>query len=197
MLTACAFRVLFFRGMPLRTSYNQRIDSRPASVLPPLHAGFWLRFLAAIVDFILLALPVGVAVSFYSLFRQTPLEFLKLHPGESRAEIIQSFGATFLYLLLLGFVLFSWLYFAISESSAKQATLGKRFLGLYVSGEDGHPVTFARASTRFFSGRLLAHVPALGGLYFIVDCLFAAVPPTKQALHDRIARCLVLKKDGF
>jgi uncharacterized RDD family membrane protein YckC len=170
---------------------------RPAAPSPPAPAGFWLRFFAAILDFILLALAVGVAVSFYSLIRQTPLEFLKLHPGETRAEIMQSFGATFLYLLLFGFILLSWLYFALSESSAKQATPGKRLFGIFVAGQDFHPVTFGRASTRFFSGRLLAHVPIIGGLYFIVDCLLAAFPPKKQAIHDRVAGCLVLRKSGF
>jgi uncharacterized RDD family membrane protein YckC len=100
-----------------------------------------------------------------------------------------------MYLLLFGFILLSWLYFAISESSAKQATPGKRFLGLYVTGQNRHQLTFARASARFFTGRFLLHVPMLGALYFMIDCLLIAVPPRKQAIHDRIAGCLVLKKD--
>jgi uncharacterized RDD family membrane protein YckC len=181
--------------MPPLSDKKYPYAPRPELPPPPAPAGFWLRFLAAIVDFFLLALPVGVAASFYSLFMQTPLEFLKLRPGESPAQVIQSFGATFLYLLLFGFILLSWLYFAFSESSKRHATLGKRLFGIYVTDQNGHPATFGRASTRFASGRLLAHVPALGGLYFIIDCLFAAVPPRKQALHDRVASCLVLKKD--
>jgi uncharacterized RDD family membrane protein YckC len=37
-------------------------------------------------------------------------------------------------------------------------------------------------------------IPSLGGLYFAVDCICAGFTARKQAIHDMIASCLVLRK---
>jgi uncharacterized RDD family membrane protein YckC len=155
---------------------------------------FWLRCLAGILDFFLLALPIGVVVSFYSVFSNSSLEFIKLAPGESPAEVAHAFGRPFLYALLFGYVLCNWLYFALSESSVRQATPGKRLCGLCVTDQNRSRIRFGQASIRFFSGRPLLHIPVIGWLYFAIDCLFATVPPRHQALHDRVARCRVLQR---
>jgi uncharacterized RDD family membrane protein YckC len=155
---------------------------------------FLLRCLAAILDFLLLAVPLAVAVSFYSVLTNTSLEFLKLTPGESPAEVANSFGRPFLYALLLGYILCNWFYFALCESSVHQATLGKRLCGLYVADENQRRIKLPQASLRFFTGRPLLHIPIVGWLYFAIDCLFAALPPRYQALHDRAARTQVLKR---
>ena len=157
------------------------------------HAGFWLRFAAAILDFLFLAVAVAVVVSFYSVFTGHSLDFLSLHPGETPLEVLQAFGASFVHVLVLIFILGSWLYFALSESSSPQASLGKRIFGLQVTDRESHRLSFARATLRFCTGRLLAHIPVVGTYYFLADCLFAAVPPQKQAFHDRIAQTFVLR----
>jgi len=165
-----------------------------ANVTPTPPPTFGPRCLAAIVDFVVLAIPVAVVVSFYSVFRKIPTEFLNLHPGESPAEVSGKFGMRFLSVLSGGYILASWLYFAIAESSSRQATPGKRICGLYVVDLNRRKVTFGRATARFFAGRPWIHVPLFGWLYVVVDCLFAAIPPRGQAIHDRIARCLVLRR---
>jgi uncharacterized RDD family membrane protein YckC len=155
---------------------------------------FLLRCLAAVLDFLLLAIPVAVAVSFYSVFTNISLEFLRLTPGESPAEVAHSFGQPFLYALLMGYIVCNWLYFALCESSVHQATPGKRLCGLYVADQNHRRISTAQASLRFFTGRPLLHIPIVGWLYFGIDCLFAAVPPRYQALHDRAAHTQVLKR---
>lgn len=158
------------------------------------HADFAPRFLAAFLDFAILALFVAVVVSFYAVAAHIPKQFVEqVHPGATPAEMIQLFGVHFFRVLLAFYILCNWLYFAISESSAWQATLGKKIVALCVTDAQRRRLTFSRASARFFSGRLLFHVPAVGIPYFLVDCSIAAIPPRKQALHDRIAGCLVLK----
>jgi uncharacterized RDD family membrane protein YckC len=157
-------------------------------------SNFLLRCLAAFIDFLLMALPIGVAVSFYSVFIGASIEFIKLAPGESPAQVASSFGRPFLYALLFGYILCNWLYFALCESSARQATLGKRLCGLYVTDQNHRRIGLAQASIRFFTGRPLLHIPIIGWFYFAIDCLFAAVPPRHQALHDRAARCKVLQR---
>jgi len=157
------------------------------------HAGFWIRFAAAIIDFVILALPLAVFVSFLSVATGPWMAFLKLHPGETHEEIVAQFGPTFLPMSLGFLALISWAYFAGLESSTLRGTLGKRVLGLYVAGADGKPIGFWQASRRFFGGRLLMQVPYIGIYYFVVDCVWAGLTPKKRAIHDMIAGCLVLR----
>jgi uncharacterized RDD family membrane protein YckC len=81
----------------------------------------------------------------------------------------------------------SWLYFASFESSVWQATPGKRLLGLVVTNLEGHRISFARASGRYF-GKILS------GTLFFIGFLIAGFTPRKQALHDLLASCLVLRR---
>jgi uncharacterized RDD family membrane protein YckC len=88
----------------------------------------------------------------------------------------------------------SWLYWSLMESSSWQATLGKKALGLYVTDMEGHRASFARTTGRYCAGRLVTIVPSIGGLYFFVSCICAGFTERKQAIHDIIAGCLVLRK---
>jgi uncharacterized RDD family membrane protein YckC len=119
--------------------------------------------------------------------------FLSLHPGQSPPEIVAAFGRPYLFVILCFFIVTSWLYFALFESSPWQGTLGKKFIGLSVADLQGNRVTFARASGRFFAGRFLAHAPFIGSLYIAVDCISAGLASRKQALHDMVSGCLVLR----
>jgi uncharacterized RDD family membrane protein YckC len=149
---------------------------------------------AALIDLLILGVPLAVFISFLSVAMGISTAFLDLRPGEPPTEILKSFGNTFIYITLAFFILMSWLYFAIFESSRWRATLGKRVLSLYVSDLQGHRPTFARATARFCSGRLLFHLPVLGFYYFLVDCLSMPFTQRKQAIHDALSGCLVLRE---
>jgi uncharacterized RDD family membrane protein YckC len=157
-------------------------------------AGFWMRFFAGMIDLVILAVPFAVFVSFLASGMGMAKDFLELHPGEPPSQILTRFGPHFLFLSLCFFAVSSWLYFAFSESSSWQATLGKRLLGLYVGDRGGRRVGFWQASLRFFCGRLLIHVPVVGGYYFLVDCLCIAVLPECRAIHDWASGCRVLRE---
>ncbi|MGA8036130.1 MAG: RDD family protein [Candidatus Acidiferrales bacterium] len=157
-------------------------------------AGFWLRFLAALVDAIVLALALGVVASFTAVAKLQPLAFLKLSPTSAPSAVLNLYGHEALVRMLVFFVIASWLYFAFMESSSAQATLGKKLVGLYVTDADRQRPSFLRASGRFSTGRLLAHIPGIGILYFVADCICAGVTPKKQAVHDMITGCLVLRR---
>lgn len=158
------------------------------------HAGFWIRLIAGIVDLFLLVVPFAVFVSFLSAGMGISNPFFNHRAGTPLNETLTQWGPTFLFLCVCFFAAESWLYFALSESSTWHATLGKRFLGLYVADAAGKPVDFWRASLRFCSGRLLVHVPLLGGYYFLVDCLCVGLTPSKRAIHDMLSGCLVLRE---
>jgi uncharacterized RDD family membrane protein YckC len=159
-----------------------------------MYAGFPLRLIAATIDLLVLAVPLAVFISFLSVAMGISTAFLDLRPGEPPSEILKAFGNIFIDISLGFFLLMSWLYFAILESSRWRATLGKRALGLYVSDLFGNRVTFARATGRFFCGRLLVHIPIVGIYYFLIDCLCIPFTSRKQAVHDMLAGCLVLRE---
>jgi uncharacterized RDD family membrane protein YckC len=82
----------------------------------------------------------------------------------------------------------SWLYYALSESSSWQATLGKKILNLKVTDMSGQPISFGRASGRYFAKIITGMIPLLIGY------IMAGFTEKKQAIHDMIASCLVLRK---
>ncbi len=79
-----------------------------------------------------------------------------------------------------------WLYYALFESSAWQATPGKKLLNLTVNGPDGHRISFLRATGRFFAKYISAAILMIG----FAMILFTA---KKQGLHDILAGTTVVK----
>ena len=84
-------------------------------------------------------------------------------------------------------VIVTWLYFALLESSDWQATFGKRALGMLVTHVNGDRISFWRASLRHFS-------KALSGAVFGTGFIMLVWTPQKQALHDGIAKTLVVRR---
>ena len=175
---------------------EQRVTQRNdlSAALPLPHAGFWIRLIAGIIDLILLVVPFAVFVSFSAEAMGISNPFFNHRAGTLLNQNLTQWGPTFLFVCVCFFAVESWLYFALSESSRWHATLGKRFLGLYVADAAGKPVDFWRASLRFCGGRLLVHVPVLGGYYFVFDCLCVGLTPSKRAIHDILSGCLVLRE---
>jgi len=92
----------------------------------------------------------------------------------------------FIRLILIRTVL-NWLYYALLESSAWQATLGKKALGLEVTDLEGRRISFGRATGRFFAKMISA-------LILWIGFIMAGFTEKKQALHDMIAGTLVIRK---
>jgi uncharacterized RDD family membrane protein YckC len=150
--------------------------SRP----PVAYAGFWLRLVAYIIDAMILGI-VGVG-AFFPLFRANIHAFTAENPWEVYTSVSRPLLAIRLLALML-----SWIYYASMESSTWQATLGKKILGLKVTDLAGNRISFARASGRFF-GKILS------GMILGIGFLMAGFTARKQALHDILAGCLVLRQ---
>jgi uncharacterized RDD family membrane protein YckC len=86
-------------------------------------------------------------------------------------------------------VVVSWMYYALLESSGAQATPGKAALGLKVTDEEGRRISFARASGRHFA-KIFSWL--IVGIGFVM----AAFTAKRQALHDKVAGTLVLRRKG-
>jgi uncharacterized RDD family membrane protein YckC len=161
------------------------------------YAGFWLRFVAAIIDGLVIGVPIGILV-FMSIASMLPTIMHTAQQNSQDPRVAMAFVATILpriFFLLVVALAGGWLYWGLMESSSWQATLGKKALGLYVTDLSGNRPTFGRASGRYFAGRGISYVPSIGGLYYLVDCIVAGFTERKQALHDMIAGCLVLRNN--
>ena len=142
----------------------------------PLYAGFWKRVVAYVLDWIVL----------YVIFLVIALV---LGPVLGRDAFSSDDFVRPKAWVLLSQLAIPWLYYALMESSARQATLGKMALGINVVDLAGRRVSFLRATGRFF-GQFVS------SMLFGIGYLMAGLTPRKQALHDMMAGCLVVNK-GF
>jgi uncharacterized RDD family membrane protein YckC len=143
------------------------------------YAGFWLRAAAYIVDLVLVTIIAGTAIL-------VPLMAQGAIPADKPWFLLTEKSRQVLAIELL-VQMICWLYFASFESSSWQATPGKKALGLAVTDINGRRVTFARASGRFW-GKLLSQFT------FFFGFAMAGFTARKQALHDILAGCLVVRK---
>jgi uncharacterized RDD family membrane protein YckC len=153
-----------------------------------LYAGFWLRVVAAIIDGIVVGIPF-VPFMFVIFSGMMPMLTRSPNPQELLFALLPRLALLIVFSQIVG-----WLYWSLMESSGWQATLGKKALGLYVTDLAGNRASFGRTSGRYCAGRLVSIVPYIGGLYFLVDCICAGLTERKQAIHDIISGCLVLRK---
>ena len=135
-----------------------------------MYAGFWRRVLAYLIDLV-----VVVAA-------QTALSGLVLAGSAGDLQTIVNIAPVC--------ALISWAYFALLESSPARGTLGKIALNLFVADLHGDPITFYRASARYW-------LKILSTLALGVGWLLAAFTPRKQALHDLLSGCLVLRRRTY
>lgn len=143
------------------------------------YAPVWRRFLASLIDIsvVLLVVLPGVIAFFWVVELVTGLLGVDRESGRFLAGIAA---------VLLGLI-GDWLYHARMQSSPKQATYGKQFMGLKVTGLGGEPITFGQATGRHFAKFLSTFALLVG--FFI-----AAVTRKKQALHDMVAATLVVRR---
>ncbi len=149
-----------------------------------VYAGFWLRFVAIIIDFILVGIALGIpsGILFAALGMSMGAGMARQNPG---LTIGPALGTVFMIEMFA--VLVQWLYFAMMESSSWQGTVGKKALGLLVTDMDGRRISFGRATGRYFA-------KIISGMILMIGYIMAGFTEKKQALHDMMAGCLVIRK---
>ncbi len=163
---------------PVGAGYSYAKTMAPPDHL--IYAGFWLRVAAYVLDTLLMC-----AVVFVLSFGVGLVSGLVVGGADQGALQSVVLIAQFITLMLI--VVLCWLYFALMESSTRQATLGKLALGLSVTDRQGQRISFGRATGRFF-GKVIS------GLTFYIGFMMAGWTQRKQALHDIIADTLVVRK---
>jgi uncharacterized RDD family membrane protein YckC len=149
----------------------------PAEAITPTpeveYAGLWKRLLAFVVD-------LGVTSLIFFAFAIILPILLGPKFGVPSGGVILAFAAV-LWLVI------TWLYWAIMESSSRQSTVGKNLMGIVVTNSKGNRISFGKATLRYF-GKIASVLPVLAGLLMI------GFTAKKQGLHDLISGSLVVTK---
>ena len=138
-------------------------------------AGFGPRFLAFLIDTVILALLLLPAslVGYFS-------GFMFMFYGYDQAGAAMQKGV-----YVLASLLFWGFYFASGESGQARATLGKWSMGLLVLREDDRPLTRKEAIARAAAGYLTV-------LTVFIGFLMAFFRSDHRALHDVISKSKVV-----
>lgn len=156
--------------------------SRPVDIAqanPKLYGGFWRRFGAWILDWIVFLMGI-----WGPLLLLIPTLHLHGRPDPARGlrdffGLRDPFDWTVYFSAL-------FLYWALSESSGWRGTVGKRAFGLIVTDYAWHRISFGRALAR----NLLKWLSSVLFIWYIM----AAFTQKKQALHDKLAGCVVIRQ---
>ena len=143
---------------------------------PP--AGFWIRFVAYMIDWLVLSIPLAIAIVVLVVVHGDRWT----EPEESAAIV----GTT--ALLLVALIIINWLYEALMTSSPRGATLGKMALGLRIVRFDGAQLSFGRATARYFAKAI-----ATPAVPLFIGYIMVAFTNRKRALHDILVDTLVIR----
>ncbi|HYW48076.1 MAG TPA: RDD family protein [Bryobacteraceae bacterium] len=164
-----------------KNNYAQKLREGVAPAAAVRYGGFWIRFLAAIIDGIIL-LVVGSIVQYAVLGSTTRIS--RAQPG---ADPMAYFGA------MMGLMGVLWVLntaigctyetFFVAKMSA---TPGKMALGLKVVRADGSRVSAGRAAGRYFA-------KILSAMILLIGYIMAGLDGQKRALHDMICDTRVIQ----
>jgi len=141
-----------------------------------VYAGFWKRYAAYFIDYILLTvvtLPLSMIIN-----------VMGVSSGSEGMQV-----ALTLVVMLLSMVI-SIGYYAGFHASRGGATLGKMAVGIKVVRGNGERISFLRAFCRYLA-------TIVSSLILMIGFIMAAFTERKQALHDMMCDTLVVDKWAF
>ena len=132
------------------------------------YAGFWHRFLAGIIDLVILY--VGIFVVSY---------------------VLSSFSSDLAMIIFMGANAFGFIislfYFVLFQSSSKQATPGMMILKIKIYDERLQRVGFWRLTLRYFT-------TFYSSVFLMIGFFMIGWTKRKQGFHDLVARTIHLKE---
>ncbi len=159
-------------------------EKSPNSANGTLHyAGFWIRFIASVIDSVLIMLVIAPVIRFFFANRQSVST--QVFDGKNISSYnfeamygLSPLGQLAYFLLVLTVVMLFWIY--------RAATPGKILLGLkIVDAKTAQPLNKQQGIVRYLGYYLST-------LFFGLGFIWAAFDRRKQAWHDKIAGTLVI-----
>ena len=158
-------------------NYNRNVDfSLPTTfedyvkLSENFYAGFWQRFMAYIIDLIVVAATTG-------LFNTITMNYMNV---SIKLSLIGEYTISFLIVSFAYFILMTY-YFS--------QTLGKIIMKIKVETNKGEKLSWYDVIYRELVGRILTTV------LFYIPYIFVGILPKKKGLHDYIADTVVVKED--
>ena len=140
-----------------------------SSVASAPKAGFWIRFVALVIDGLIVGIPGGIIVTL----------LVALVGKDATGVIIVLYGL---------FILAEIAYFVYFWSRPEGQTLGMKVFNLRVVKTDGSPLSVGGAIVRYVGyivDSIIFGIP--------VGYIWAAFDTNKQAWHDKMAGTYVVK----
>lgn len=147
-------------------------------------AGFWIRFLAYVIDQIIIGIPIFIIQFMVSFLFAAGVAAADPFMTENQFNI--SFLVFGVIPILASSFVISILYFSLLTASKMQGTLGKTLLGLKVVNEDGGRISIGQAFGRAFAyiiSKLILYIGFIMGAF-----------GEKKTLHDIMCSTRVVYK---
>lgn len=161
-------------------SSSPLVNSTSFASAPP--AGFWIRFVATLIDGILVGLvtwPINYGIA--SLTGMKSAFFGNPDPASGGA-MMSYYMLSWSVTIVLSFVYYGWFY------KNKGATPGKLAVGIkVVDAETGEFIGYFQTFGREVPGKMIS------GVILMIGFIMAGLRPDKRALHDLIFRTRVVK----
>lgn len=158
---------------------DQNISSQAAPQIK--YAGFWVRYVANVIDGLILVIPIVIVTIVLTLLLSG---FMIIPAGGKQSTAGFLIGV----LIRLIVTLLGWSYF-ILMTKKYQATLGKMAVGIKIVSDKSEELTLGQIILRETVGKILSAIT----LY--IGYIMAGFTKRKQALHDKIAKTIVVHKD--
>lgn len=156
-----------------RPDYQQHLEvETPENVVLDFEiAGVGSRTFAAVIDFVVLGLWMLGALILVNLL-----------------DLDNMLGTWLRAMLIIALLLSYWAYFTFFEALRAGQTPGKRFSGIRVVRDTGHPVTLGAAGARGLLRAIDLFPPLL-----LLDVLLIALHPRAKRLGDLVAGTIVVR----
>jgi uncharacterized RDD family membrane protein YckC len=165
-----------------KETYAQKLREGVAPAATSQFAGFWIRFVAWLIDAIILFM-ITSAVQFALLGSMAVMP--RITPGSDPTAALAGIMGRIGLATLVSMVIHG-IYETLFIASNLAATPGKLALGLKVLRAGGFGVGLGRAAGRYFAKTLSGLILGIGYLLIVFD-------PEKRALHDMICDTRVVK----
>jgi uncharacterized RDD family membrane protein YckC len=162
-----------------KDSYAQKLREGVAPATAMVYAGFWIRFLAVLIDGVILYIVDRILSLMLLGITATPT---MTNPADLGATM-SKFGMIWLISVAVDC---AYQTFFIGKMAA---TPGKMALGLKVVRPDGSRVDYGRAAGRYFA-------KILSLIILMIGYIMAGFDSQKRALHDMICDTRVIKSRG-
>ncbi|WP_448698060.1 RDD family protein [Mucilaginibacter sp. AW1-3] len=161
--------------------------------------GYRLRLPAFIIDLIIIIFGTSIfgAIFFGKYMAQLEAIFpINALGDQAKMHAIFEHHYNELLVVQIAFILVTFIYHSLCESSRMRGSVGKYIFGLAVVDELGYSLSFGQAAGRNL-GKLTYELLSFV-IGFLAYLLLISIPftLTHQALHDKMANCFVVKKNA-